>query len=59
MFEYCDHDLFGILESGMVKFETQHVCSVMKQLLDGLNYCHEKKFLHRDIKCSNVLMSNK
>jgi len=59
VFEYCDHDLMGILESGFVKFETQHISSMMKQLLEGLNYCHEKNFLHRDIKCSNILMSNR
>ncbi|KAG1706595.1 Cyclin-dependent kinase 12 [Nymphon striatum] len=27
--------------------------------LMGLNYCHKKKFLHRDIKCSNILMNNR
>jgi len=49
----------GILDSGMVKFTTEHIGSMMKQLLGGLNYCHKKNFLHRDIKCSNILMSNK
>lgn len=59
VFEYCDHDLMGILDSGFVKFNTKHIGSMMKQLLGGLNYCHKKNFLHRDIKCSNILMSNK
>ncbi|KAG1706592.1 Cyclin-dependent kinase 12 [Nymphon striatum] len=36
-----------------------HIASFMKQLLEGLNYCHKKKFLHRDIKCSNILMNNR
>ncbi|XP_076060497.1 cyclin-dependent kinase 12 [Oratosquilla oratoria] len=59
VFEYMDHDLMGLLESGMVDFSEQHNASIMKQLLDGLNYCHKKNFLHRDIKCSNILMNNK
>ncbi|XP_054285526.1 cyclin-dependent kinase 12-like isoform X2 [Macrosteles quadrilineatus] len=59
VFEYMDHDLMGLLESGMVNFNEQHNASIMKQLLDGLNYCHKKNFLHRDIKCSNILMNNR
>lgn len=54
-----DHDLMGLLESGMVDFNEMNNASIMKQLLDGLNYCHSKNFLHRDIKCSNILMNNK
>lgn len=54
-----DHDLMGLLESGFVNFSAVHNASIMKQLLDGLNYCHKKNFLHRDIKCSNILMNNK
>lgn len=59
VFEYMDHDLMGLLESGMVEFSGQHNASIMKQLLNGLSYCHKKNFLHRDIKCSNILMNNK
>ncbi|XP_044731727.1 cyclin-dependent kinase 12 isoform X2 [Chrysoperla carnea] len=59
VFEYMDHDLMGLLESGMVDFNEMNNASIMRQLLDGLNYCHKKYFLHRDIKCSNILMNNK
>lgn len=59
VFEYMDHDLMGLLESGLVDFTKEHIASFMKQLLDGLNYCHQKNFLHRDIKCSNILMNNR
>lgn len=59
VFEYMDHDLMGLLESGFVDFSAIHIASFMKQLLDGLRYCHHKNFLHRDIKCSNILMNNK
>ena len=59
VFEYMDHDLMGFLESGMCHLKEEHVASFTKQLLDGLNYCHKKNFLHRDIKCSNILLNNK
>ncbi|XP_044753976.1 cyclin-dependent kinase 12 isoform X1 [Coccinella septempunctata] len=59
VFEYMDHDLMGLLESGLVDFNELNNACIMKQLLDGLNYCHKKNFLHRDIKCSNILMNNK
>ncbi|XP_015918218.2 cyclin-dependent kinase 12 [Parasteatoda tepidariorum] len=59
VFEYMDHDLMGLLESGLVDFSEIHIASFMKQLLDGLRYCHMKNFLHRDIKCSNILMNNR
>jgi len=59
VFEYMDHDLMGLLESGMVDFTEEHIASIMYQLLEGLAYCHSKNFLHRDIKCSNILMNNK
>lgn len=59
VFEWMDHDLMGLLESGLVDFTEENNASIMRQLLDGLNYCHKKNFLHRDIKCSNILMNNK
>lgn len=59
VFEYMDHDLMGLLESSLVTFSEENIAHIMKQLLDGLNYCHKNDFLHRDIKCSNILMNNK
>ena len=53
-----DHDLFGLLESGLVSFEERHVASFMKQLLSALHHCHLRHFLHRDLKCSNILLNN-
>jgi serine/threonine protein kinase len=58
VFEYCDHDLFGLLDSGLIQFNLDHIASFMHQLMSGLAYCHTRKFLHRDIKCSNILLNN-
>ena len=30
----------------------------MRQLLDGLNFCHSHKVLHRDLKAANLLINN-
>lgn len=59
VFEYMDHDLFGLLDSGLLQLNNDQIASFMKQLLDGLHYCHSKNFLHRDIKCSNILINNR
>lgn len=48
----------GVLESGLVTLNEDHIKLFMYQLMDGLNYCHKKNFLHRDIKCSNILLNN-
>lgn len=49
----------GLLESGLVTFNEEHIRSFMRQIMEGLNYCHKRQLLHRDIKCSNLLMNNK
>uniref|UniRef100_A0AC35TI15 Protein kinase domain-containing protein n=1 Tax=Rhabditophanes sp. KR3021 TaxID=114890 RepID=A0AC35TI15_9BILA len=59
VFEYLDHDLVGLLDSDMEAFTELQVASFMKQLAEGLRYCHKRKFLHRDIKGSNILFNNR
>ena len=54
-----EHDLMGMLDSGFVQFTEEHIKSMFRQIMDGLSYCHQKNFLHRDIKGSNILMNNK
>ena len=59
VFEYMDHDLMGLLDSGLVALSENHICSLMRQLMEALKFCHDKHFLHRDIKCSNILVNNR
>ncbi|GMS89526.1 hypothetical protein PENTCL1PPCAC_11701, partial [Pristionchus entomophagus] len=59
VFEYVDHDLMGLLESKLINFSDIQIASLFKQILQGLEYCHKIRFLHRDIKCSNILLNNR
>uniref|UniRef100_A0A915DCS2 cyclin-dependent kinase n=1 Tax=Ditylenchus dipsaci TaxID=166011 RepID=A0A915DCS2_9BILA len=59
VFEYVDHDLNGLLDSNMVEFSELQVASLVKQLLLALEHCHNLNFLHRDIKCANILINNR
>ncbi|KAI4388852.1 hypothetical protein MLD38_001145 [Melastoma candidum] len=58
VFEYMEHDLAGILaRSGNRLTEPQIKC-YMQQLFRGLDHCHNRGVLHRDIKGSNLLISD-
>ena len=57
VFEYVDHDLSGLLRSGYT-FGDRETRTVVAQLFAALEYLHDNGILHRDMKCSNVLLSN-
>ncbi|XP_031404900.1 probable serine/threonine-protein kinase At1g54610 isoform X2 [Punica granatum] len=58
VFEYMEHDLAGLASHPGLKFTEAQVKCYMQQLLRGLDHCHSRGVLHRDIKGSNLLIDN-
>ncbi|KAG1330247.1 putative serine/threonine-protein kinase [Cocos nucifera] len=58
VFEYMEHDLAGLTSFPGLKFTEPQIKCYMQQLLRGLDHCHSRGVLHRDIKGSNLLIDN-
>ncbi|PRQ20740.1 putative protein-serine/threonine kinase CMGC-CDK-CRK7-CDK9 family [Rosa chinensis] len=58
VFEYMDHDLAGLAATRGIKFTEPQIKCLAQQLLSGLEHCHSRGVLHRDIKGSNLLINN-
>ncbi|KAI1261308.1 kinase-like protein [Xylariaceae sp. FL1019] len=56
---YMDHDLSGLLDNPAVRFTIPQIKCYLMQLLRGLQYIHESRILHRDMKAANLLINNK
>jgi cell division cycle 2-like protein len=58
--EYADHDLKAVMEERMTQpFSIAEVKTLMQQLLSGMAYLHENWVIHRDLKTSNILYTNR
>lgn len=62
--EYAANDLSGLIEQQedssndtKKRFSTAELKSLMQQLLTGIAYLHEHSIIHRDLKLSNLLLT--
>lgn len=59
VFDYMEHDLAGLIQSQKEKkFTLPQIKCYMQQLLLGMEHCHSRGILHRDLKGSNILLDN-
>ena len=57
--EYCYQDLASLLDNMTSPFSEAQVKCLMKQLLNGVEHLHFKYIIHRDLKVSNLLLTDK
>lgn len=57
--EYCEQDLASLLDNMQAPFTESQVKCIMLQVLRGLRYLHYNFIVHRDLKVSNLLMTDK
>ena len=57
VFEFCEHDLAGLLKNQEVKFTSAEKKRIAHQLFNGLHYIHKNKVCN-DWACQQYTMYN-
>ncbi|KAG4077298.1 hypothetical protein HA402_009927 [Bradysia odoriphaga] len=57
--EYCEQDLASLLDNMTTPFSESQVKCIVLQVLKGLKYLHSNFIVHRDLKVSNLLLTER
>ena len=56
--EYCLTDLEDVIRDRTILLAPEEVKCCLKMILDGIEACHRKWILHRDLKPTNILIGS-
>jgi serine/threonine protein kinase len=59
LFEYCEHDMSELIKHTKYPFKESEIKRLLFQLLSAVEYIHKNCIIHRDIKLSNLLYTNR
>ncbi|KAH8269609.1 hypothetical protein KR018_010504 [Drosophila ironensis] len=57
--DFCEQDLASVLDNMSKPFTESEVKCITLQVLKALKYLHDRYIIHRDLKVSNLLMTDK
>lgn len=57
--EYAENELRDLIQRHKYNFSIAEIKGLMKQLLQAMAYLHSKEVVHRDLKTSNILYTQK
>jgi cell division cycle 2-like protein len=57
--EFVEHDLKTLQEDMSERFMASEVKTLLKQLVGAVDFLHTNHIMHRDLKTSNILLSNR
>eukprot|EP00698_Gefionella_okellyi_P021746 TRINITY_DN711_c0_g1_i1.p1 TRINITY_DN711_c0_g1~~TRINITY_DN711_c0_g1_i1.p1 ORF type:complete len:330 (-),score=56.04 TRINITY_DN711_c0_g1_i1:426-1415(-) len=59
VFEYCEHDMAALLDAMPAPFSEAEVKCLFRQVLIAVKHLHDNYVIHRDLKMSNLLYTNR
>jgi len=57
--DFVEHDLKALMDHKTKPFAASEIKTLMHQLLSATAHMHSRGIMHRDLKTSNLLMTNR